>query len=379
MLPHFGEYIVLKLDPVASLKHLDDPEVTEACEALESKSYVACVINLLSFPLPGVEYINIAVTLVSQGLPNSDLDRFILPEMSAPILPNTSHPLLRPPMKPSNPLPWSGCYHPTQAMTRCRIRNDTNIGDSWPEPKYKLNVPDRLRLSQQYFNEDADRRTALQREKTPASVPDGVEDDASLGQPDERQASAVNSPPPLAQETESHSIWGVDTKSLQSAAEVENRHFGEANGAQRKGSLNVSSFLRSAFEKVLPCIPRLRTGLYDDDDNVSTLSFDPAVALSMFSRPSTDLSPVIVVSNHLESVQQINDPWDFFRELEALKKIEAEYHERINAKIQNDIGRTRQKDEELHVRLQSKLPKALPEAVVVPASSAADAMPCSDA
>ncbi len=46
MLPHFGEYIVLKLDPVTSLKHLDDPAVTKACEALESKSYVACVINV---------------------------------------------------------------------------------------------------------------------------------------------------------------------------------------------------------------------------------------------------------------------------------------------------------------------------------------------
>ncbi len=98
--------------------------------------YVACILlistvyPLLSFPLPGVEYINIAVTLVSQGLPNSDPDRFILPDMSAPILPNVSHPLSRLPMKRSNPLPWSDCYHPTQAMTRCRIKNDTNIGDS---------------------------------------------------------------------------------------------------------------------------------------------------------------------------------------------------------------------------------------------------------
>ncbi|PBL00114.1 hypothetical protein ARMGADRAFT_917705 [Armillaria gallica] len=165
MLPHLGEYIVLKLDPVASLKYLDDPAVTKACEALESKSYVACVINLLSFPLPGVEYINIAVTLVSQGLPISNPDRFIIPDMSVPILSNVSHPLSRLPMKPSNPLPWSDCYHPTQAITRCRIKNDTNIGDSWPEPKHKLNVPDRLRLSQQYFNEDVNRRDILQQEK----------------------------------------------------------------------------------------------------------------------------------------------------------------------------------------------------------------------
>lgn len=43
MLPHFGEYVAFKLDPVVSLKALNDPEVTKACEALESKTYVSCV------------------------------------------------------------------------------------------------------------------------------------------------------------------------------------------------------------------------------------------------------------------------------------------------------------------------------------------------
>ncbi|KAK0234058.1 hypothetical protein IW262DRAFT_1452607 [Armillaria fumosa] len=351
MLPHFGEYIVLKLDPVASLKHLDDPVVTKACGALGSKNYVTCVINLLSFPLPGVEYINVAVTLVSQGLPNSDPDRFILPDMSAPILPNTSHPLSRSPMKPSNPLPWLDCYHPTQAMTRCRIRNDTNIGDSWPEPKYKLNVSDRLRLSQQYFNEDADRRDILQKEQIPESGPDTIEDDVALNRPDECQV-----------DTGSHSL--CDTQSLRPTTEAENQHSGETCEAQPKPPFTLSSFFRSILRKVLPCIPCLRADFDDDDDNASTLSFDPVVALSMFSRPSTDLKPVILISNNLESIERINDPWEFFRELEALKRIEEDYHERVNAKIQNDIERTRQRDEELHVRLQSKMPKALPKETV---------------
>ncbi len=43
MLPHFGEYIAFKLDPVASLKALNDPEVTKSCETLETKTYVSCV------------------------------------------------------------------------------------------------------------------------------------------------------------------------------------------------------------------------------------------------------------------------------------------------------------------------------------------------
>ncbi len=40
----------------------------------------------------------------------------------------------------------------------------------------------------------------------------------------------------------------------------------------------------------------------------------------MFSWLSADSKPVIVVSNNLESVEQIYDPWEFFRELEALKR-----------------------------------------------------------
>lgn len=349
MLPHVGEYIVLKPDSVASLKHLDDPEVTKACKALESKSYVARVINLLSFPLPGVEYINIAVTLVSQGLPNSEPDRLILLDMSAPILPNTSHPLSRSPMKPSPPLPWSDCYHPTQAMTRYRIRNDTNLGDSWPEPKYKLDVPDRLRLSQQYFNEDADRRDVLRKEQIPESASGTIEDDVTLDKPDECQV-----------DTGSHSF--CDIQSLQPTTEPENQHSGETCEAQQKQPFAPSSFFRSIFRKVLPCIPCLRADFEDDDDdNASMLSFDPVVALSIFSRPSTDLKPVILISNNLEFIERINDPWEFFHELEALRRIEEDYHERVIHKIQNDIERTRQKDRELHARFQSKMSKALPE------------------
>ncbi|SJL13460.1 uncharacterized protein ARMOST_16904 [Armillaria ostoyae] len=55
--------------------------------------------------------------------------------------------------------------------------------------------------------------------------------------------------------------------------------------------------------------------------------------------------------------QSINDPWDFFRELEALKRIEEDYSERVKAKTQTAIDRARQRDEELNARLQSKMPK----------------------
>ncbi|KAK0234047.1 hypothetical protein IW262DRAFT_1505781 [Armillaria fumosa] len=43
MVPHIDEYVIVQLDPVISLKGLEDPEATKACEALVSKKYVGCI------------------------------------------------------------------------------------------------------------------------------------------------------------------------------------------------------------------------------------------------------------------------------------------------------------------------------------------------
>ncbi|PBK76350.1 hypothetical protein ARMSODRAFT_969082 [Armillaria solidipes] len=47
----------------------------------------------------------------------------------------------------------------------------------------------------------------------------------------------------------------------------------------------------------------------------------------------------------------------FSRELETLKRLEGDYNERVKAKTRAAIDGARQRDEELHVRLQSKMQK----------------------
>ncbi|KAK0460881.1 hypothetical protein IW261DRAFT_1577218 [Armillaria novae-zelandiae] len=64
--------------------------------------------------------------------------------------------------------------------------------------------------------------------------------------------------------------------------------------------------------------------------------------------------PLIEVIEDIESVKQINDPWNFFHELDALKRIEADYHERMKAEVQADIACAREKDKALYTQLQSK-------------------------
>ncbi|KAK0473073.1 hypothetical protein IW261DRAFT_718525 [Armillaria novae-zelandiae] len=330
MLPHFGEYVVLKLDPVASLRSLNDPVVLRACKILKNKTYIACAINLCSFPLPGAKYVSLTAALVSQGLPNSDLGRFILPDMSVPISPETCHPgdpLSRPPMKLSNPLPWPNCYHPTQATIKCRVQNDTNIGDPWPEPRYKMELAtDRLRLDQ-YFREDANRRDALQlgQDVSFSGGIDAIGRTSPGGESDESRRSNDTFPVWFEEDIESECCRSADQGQSWTSCPAS---LGENAGSSQLSTtfrrcFPVSSFFRRLFAKV-PRLSHSAAYPYDEDDDISAPSFDPVVNAGSI--------PVVIVSNDLKSVRKVNDPWDFFRELDALKRIEAEYYERVKAK-----------------------------------------------
>ncbi len=328
VVPHFGDYIAFKLDPVASLKYLKDPEVTKACEALKTTVYVACVTHvrlfqlaevrlqltftvsqLFCFPLPGVEYISVSMTLVSQGLSYGQPDRFILPDMAVPILPNNSNPLSRPPLNPTLPLPWPDCYHPTLTATHCRVRNDLTVGDQWPDPKYQLKHEERL--LEIYHFQDVARRDALRNDQENLLAEDAA-CDVEDAQPDERQASTATLPPPSEHDAESQYDGSVH-KTI------------EASGAPSivsKRPSKLSAFLRSVLGKVLRWIPCLRPELdnYDRD-----LSDDPLQGFNLFGATPPDAMPVIEVIEDIESVKQINDPWNFFRELDALKRYTSRY------------------------------------------------------
>ncbi|SJL13513.1 uncharacterized protein ARMOST_16957 [Armillaria ostoyae] len=316
VVPHFGDYIAFRLDPVASLKYLNNTEVTKACEALKSTVYVACVTHLLCFPLPGVEYISIV--LYSQTW----LFRFCRP---IPIRFYDRH-----------------CYHPTLTATHCHVRNDLTIGDPWFDPKYQLKHEERL--LEIYHFQDVARRDTIRNEQKALLAGDAA-GDVEDARPDERQASTVTLPLPSEHDAESQYDGSVH-KTI------------EASGAPSivsKRPSKLSTFLRSVLGKVLRRIPCLHSDLenYDRD-----LSDDPLQGFNLFGATPPDTMPVIEVIEDIESVKQINDPWNFFRELDALKRqASPDYHERIKVKVQADIDRAREKDEALYAQLQSKMPK----------------------
>ncbi|KAK0478036.1 hypothetical protein EDD18DRAFT_1114445 [Armillaria luteobubalina] len=336
MIPHFGEYITIKLDPIASLQSLNDEEVTKACSALETKTYVACATYLYSLPLPGVDWISVGLHLVSQGLPDPGPYGFTTPDMSIPIYPTAAHPLSRPSVKPGAPLPWPDCYHPSLATARCRVKNDFTIGDPWPDSLYQLDSHDQIVL-EKYFRQDSEHREVYAQAQglgeAPSQVPPSQLDDAGV-EPCE---------PSIAPSTQ-------DAESQYCSSEK------DAPAHRSKRFSSLPSFLHGLLAKALSYISCLRADFVDDDDT-SNWSSDPIFSLNIFGNTPPDTMPVVYTSDDLASVKlPMNDPWDFIHEVKALKRIEEEYHERAKAKTQADIRCTRQQDEDLHARLQSKLP-----------------------
>ncbi|KAK0209155.1 hypothetical protein DFS33DRAFT_1415461 [Desarmillaria ectypa] len=231
-------------------------------------------------------------------------------------------------------------------MTHCRVRNYLTIGDPWPDPKYQLKYEDRL--LEIYHFQDVTCRDALRNEQA-LRVGDAA-GDVDDTQPYERQASTVTLPLPSEHDAESQ-YGGSVHETI------------EASGTPSIlliRSFKLSCFLRSLLGKVLWWVPCLHTDLdcYDRD-----FSDYPLQGFNLFGAAPPDTMPAIEVINDIDSVKQINDPRDFFRELDALKSIEADYHKRMEVRVKADIERARQKDEALHARLQSKMPKREPSPV----------------
>ncbi|KAK0473062.1 hypothetical protein IW261DRAFT_1404711, partial [Armillaria novae-zelandiae] len=162
MVPHIDEYVIVQLDPVASLKGLEDPEATKACQALVSKKYVACITWIQPLIL-GMEYISVSLTFISNGIGEARPAVHLLPEMTIPIYPNTQHPLSRPPLRPLKELPWPHCYQTTQLGCQVRWRNTREAGGPLLPAEYELTAKDATRL-QMLSSEDGAWRLRLAQE-----------------------------------------------------------------------------------------------------------------------------------------------------------------------------------------------------------------------
>ncbi|KAE9395105.1 hypothetical protein BT96DRAFT_774502, partial [Gymnopus androsaceus JB14] len=104
-------FVVLALDPVATVSNLKNEELTAACRRLPRKRYVAFVGDRQQlFFMPWEPYHSWTFYPVYRGVREENQRKGIEPQMSVPILPNRTHPLSREPLDPGYPLPWNECY-----------------------------------------------------------------------------------------------------------------------------------------------------------------------------------------------------------------------------------------------------------------------------
>ncbi len=173
---------------------------------------------------------------------------------------------------------------------------------------------DRLRLDQ-YFRQDADRRDALRLGQDVSSS--GGLDAVGRASPDDESDECRRS-------NDTFPVWfeeDIENAYCRSASEDKSRTSYPAGlGRDTCSSQLLIAFRRrfpvsSFFHRLFAKVPRLSHSpaySYNEDDDISTSSFARVV--------TADSIPVVIVSNDLESVKKVNDPWDFFRELDALKR-----------------------------------------------------------
>ncbi|KZV94929.1 hypothetical protein EXIGLDRAFT_736164 [Exidia glandulosa HHB12029] len=104
-----GAFVVIAIDPVASVAALRDEQATREAAELKPGRYLAFLNSNVGFdfmPAAGAPRISFSFCLVARGLPNPPHEW-----AATPIAPAPAHPLTgREALIPSPPVPWSDCY-----------------------------------------------------------------------------------------------------------------------------------------------------------------------------------------------------------------------------------------------------------------------------
>ncbi|EIW54184.1 uncharacterized protein TRAVEDRAFT_77773, partial [Trametes versicolor FP-101664 SS1] len=121
--PNTGTYAVIRLNPVAMVEDLNDPEALVAAEALQTKRYLVYLEYVsLELPFPNRPWYRYTVCPIAPSLRAEDKAEGYTPDMCVPIFPNTSHPRGRTPLRTEPVFPYDNCYHWAQFRTDIRVR-----------------------------------------------------------------------------------------------------------------------------------------------------------------------------------------------------------------------------------------------------------------
>ncbi|TRM70617.1 hypothetical protein BD626DRAFT_449230 [Schizophyllum amplum] len=338
-------YVVVWIDAQETLAHLEDEEVKKSCNGLTSGKYVAMVTRGIGLPIPGMRYHTYTIDFLVQGLPADDSQKNFVTAMSCPVLPNTSHPEGRRPLKAIQPLPWPDCYHRAMCCDTVKFR----LRYSNERPQCYLNIPEAM-LLERYISEDCTRMTTLRKCATSGSTPPlhvqsnltrltvNAADEQYSDRPDWEDIPANSE-----FDEEEGSYWQADDLQRRDAADKV--YGGESLYTDEEDAAEDSGSEASAEDE-----------LEDEPDN----DFGAAVLAAMIGHEQDGgvLRMVLNVSYDLSLVDSPPDPAGYFKEMEAIAQIEEDFKQRMLRNIE-DVKR---KDEEYMTSLAARSSLKAPDA-----------------
>ncbi|KAL1741185.1 hypothetical protein HDZ31DRAFT_84982 [Schizophyllum fasciatum] len=289
--PIIGSYVVVCLDPIASLAWLDDPIALEESRKIKCGRYIACVTDVQIDPdADAVDgYRSCTLDLIVQGQPPDDVARFFHHDMAIPIIPNTFSAVGRRPLHTWPGFPWDDCYHAAHLRldhAQCKFDDPKN------EPHSSLGLEETFVL-QAYVNKDRAhmKRQAQARDAGHAfAVALYADDELPLTGPWWQQES-----PDLARITDSKSRMDPNSSSA------------------RRLSSSV-----------------LDSGSSDCD---AASSLEPRTALLAFPFRNEKERVLVRYSYDLDGIECPSDPSGLFEELQQMQRIKKETIERCARKV----------------------------------------------
>ncbi|ESK86562.1 hypothetical protein Moror_9790 [Moniliophthora roreri MCA 2997] len=307
-LPTQNSIVVLQLDPVGSVAHFENPELTAACANMQTKKYVALVDTIFGFFLPQNPYHSYKFQLFFQGVCPENKDTGIRPEMSIPIIPNPGSPFHqasgRQPLKFSQSLPWQDCY--ISAVHSAYVRCRTTLLEVEPPTLITVSVKEKSKV-RPLMREDAEKHAA----QLQASL------EVQKGQDVYEQRGEVN--------------WLSDDES-----DYDGSVSCSFTDTQRSSSIQQSAHVEDVQGDAAS---------WDSDDSSSQYCYEHEAIHDEESGVDIQCQfdePVCNVSFDLSEANLVNDPDDYFKEVETLKRLVLQFEEGRTERL---IERARQVDD----------------------------------
>ncbi|KAK7019130.1 hypothetical protein R3P38DRAFT_3274242 [Favolaschia claudopus] len=319
-LPEVGAWAVLTVDPVASLSEgaREVPEAIEACKRMVNKSYVALVDDTGRLYLPWEPYNSYLLRFLQRGDPYSVPKEFIEPYMSVPVLPVTkeTHISGRPPLVSSKTLLWSDCF---LSISADDVVRSPSMWASGPPP-WTIDEAECGRIRDFMADDIVDAQ-----DKKHAAMRTQKEDVGLTLDP--------SVPPPLADEVVAVGA-SVEIPSSKSSTRSDRRRQPSVNSGE--SVMYDDEFDAAQIE------PEDEAGEENDEEPLDLIE------LVFFNRLHEKAMTTVQFTHDLSTVTELNDPADYYKELEAIERIEKEAAPRIEEcralRLQNEIQRAKEMD-----------------------------------